>query len=848
MDRALSGARGARFAARLASRYPAALIDEFQDTDAIQYRIFRAIYGERGALLLIGDPKQAIYAFRGADVFTYLRAARDATGTFTLELNWRSDPGLIHAQNTLFGRHPEAFLLPEISYRAVKPAPGATDRVRATPALAPLRFVFVEQAAQRGKRSRLSKTWAALNLPGLVAAEISALLADDVRLGEHRLEPGDIAVLTRTNRQALDVQQQLRQLGIPSVLHGDASVLESTEAQDLGYVLRALADPSRANAVRAALATPLLGLDAGALYALRQDEREWERWIERFRAWHLIWLERGFVQAFRSLLHEQDVLARLLGLVSGERITTNVLHLVELLHQAAREQHLGVSGLLQWFDQVRFDQSARDGMAPEAMQIRLESDDRAVQLTTMHKSKGLEYPVVVCPYLWDGVLLRRLERRYCRYHDPDTHGFVLDLTSDETARQSATREARAENLRLCYVALTRAKHLCVAFTGAFKHYEQSSLAHLVHGASPDRRLSDADDALLLADYAELARESGGAIALARAGERAARAYRPENASAPELAARRPSRRVHAAYRNSSFSALTSVEGLITGRDSSERDRDVAAPGELLGDEVQGSSSVVLAEFPRGPTAGDALHWILERLDFGDPSETAVASIVRQGLARRAIDVERWTGAVTQALCDVLATPLALGKPELRLQAVGLAQRKNELEFLFPVTPLASGGLVSPAELARVFRQHGESELERYVPELERLAFTPFTGFLRGFIDLVFFHAGRWYVVDYKSNHLGAEPADYAALRLAGAMREHHYYLQYHLYVLALHRYLAQRIADYDYERDFGGVYYLFLRGMHPRHGARYGVFHDRPPLELVRALSDVFGGAGGRAA
>ena len=847
LDRALHGARGDDLAARLARRYPAALIDEFQDTDPIQYRIFRRIYVERGALLLIGDPKQAIYAFRGADVFTYLRAARDAGSASTLEVNWRSDPRLIRAQNALFGRLPAAFLLPEIRYVPVKPPPDAKDRLESSEPIAPLQLLFVGRDPRSGKRARISKTWAALNLPKTVAAEVGKLFTSGTRLLGRSLAPGDVAVLTRTNRQALDVQQELRLLGIPSVLHGDASVLESNEAQELGYVLRALAEPNRSNAVRAALCTSLFGLSAAALHALKHDEAEWERWIDRFRSWHAIWVARGFVQAFRTLLHEQDVLARLLSQVSGERIATNVLHLVELLHQAAREEHLGVSGLLQWFDQVRFDQAAREGMAPEAMQIRLESDDLAVQLTTMHRSKGLEYPVVVCPYLWDGVLLRKLDRRYCRYHDPGSYEFTLSLVEDEDAAEAAAREARAENLRLCYVALTRAKHLCLVITGAFKNYEQSALAHLLHGPNHERRLTEAHDTVLVADLEALARDSEGAISVRKLGALEAPVYRPSTSSQAELVARTPSRRVLASFRNSSFSALTTLEGLLSGRPSHERDRDlpkpeIEPPTALLDGYATAAPAITLAEFPRGPVAGDALHWILEQLDFVAPEDAALDELIKQGLGRRGIPHEPWAGPVARALRETLATPLRSGDAEFRLGSITRSQRQSELEFLFPVSPRADGSLISPAELARVFGAHGGPELAAYAPELARLTFTPFTGFLRGFIDLVFERDGEWFVVDYKSNHLGSSHTDYGPDGMAAAMRGHHYYLQYHLYVLALHRHLERRLVGYAYERNFGGAYYLFLRGMSPRHGATSGVFYDRPPLALIDALSAALGG------
>jgi exodeoxyribonuclease V beta subunit len=842
---ALEGPAGERLASRIRARYPAALIDEFQDTDPLQYEIFQAIYGRGStALLLIGDPKQAIYAFRGADVFAYLNAAHDAAGAYTLGTNRRSDPQLLAALGALFSRVSAPFLLEEITFSKVVAPDGASDRLTGAAAL---EIVFLEREG-RGKEDRITKTWAAHHLPRVVAGEVSRLLHSSVKIDGRDVVPGDVAILTRTNRQALDIQRELRLLRVPSVLHGDASVLDSEEAGEVGYVLRALADPSRRSAIRAALATPLFGLDASALYALRDDEAAWESWVERFRRWHGEWVDRGFIQAFRSVLREQNVSARLLGLIGGERRLTNVLHLSELLHRAACEHHLGVSGLLQWFDEIRCDEASREGLAPDALQIRLESDERAVQLTTMHRSKGLEYPIVLCPQLWDGTVLRGSDRVHPRYHDPETRELVLDLCGAKENKALAEHEAHAENLRLLYVAVTRAKHHLIVFWGAFKSYETSPFAHLVHqgedGQPAAQRLKVATDDQVLADLQRLARDAGSGLQVRTYTEAVAKPYSPSAAPRAALAARTVKRRVESAWRNSSFSAL--VMRSDHGRLSATPDHDAHADAvDASSSEAADAMVVPLDAFPRGTSAGEALHAVLERVDFTAFDATADA-VLSPALQRHGIDAATWTDIAKTALADLVRTPLRESCP-LKLSDVTLTERLNELEFVIPIVrEAAPDGRLGAAALAEVFAKYARADdVRAYAQRLAKLSFVPVAGFLRGFIDLVFRSSGKWYVVDYKSNHLGPRAADYAPQHLRQAMSEHHYYLQYHLYVLAVHRELRRRAADYDYERDFGAVLYLFLRGMRPVHGAGCGVFEDRPPIELIEALSKLFDGTGG---
>ncbi len=470
---ALRGKSAAVLARRIRQRYPAALIDEFQDTDPTQYEIFRRVYAsgeasdQKPALFLIGDPKQAIYAFRGADVFAYLAAARDAAdGAWTLTTNFRSDPGLLAGLNTLFGRLERPFLLESIRYNAVQAPPHRSDRLFRTTArgkerVTPLEIVYLDRATAGSSHA----TWNGTREWSFIAAqEIARLLASGATLedgGKSRpVAPGDIAVLTRTNRQAQEIQEHLRALQVPSVLSGDRTVFETEEAEELRRIMRALAEPSSASALRTAMATRFLNADASLIASLEDDETAWETWVARFQEGHTLWVQSGFVHAVEHLFGELETIPSLLAVRGGERRLTNLRHLVELLHSAEKSLHLGVVGLLQWLDEARRDPNGQ-GMAPEAQQLRLESDADSVTLTTMHKSKGLEYPIVLVPFLGAPSDPFQSEKENLRFHDPKAgERLTLDVRivphkTEELAIGEA--EYQAETLRLAYVGMTRAK-------------------------------------------------------------------------------------------------------------------------------------------------------------------------------------------------------------------------------------------------------------------------------------------------------------------------------------------------------------------------------------------------------
>ena len=830
----------------LRQRYRAVLVDEFQDTDPVQWEIVERAFGNAGPLLLIGDPKQAIYSFRGADVFTYLDAARGAR-RFSMGVNWRSDPGMIAAVNQLFrGENP--FLIEEIQPVRVVARPDATDEFHAEHASgkASLELLFVEREGE----SLPNKAKVERAVARIVAADIAKALAG-ATLGGEGITARDVAVLTRTNDQCFIVQEALRQRGIHAVVIGDKNVFASSEALELELVLLGVLEPGSASARKRALTTTIVGERGESIAALDEDLPRLERWLLAFQRWNRLWNERGFMSMFRELLREVRAAERLLELAGGERSLTNLLHLSELLQRAVSEEHLGPAALVAWLGEQRGETSSRS----EHTEIRLESDEDAVRLLTVHKAKGLEFPIVYAPFLWSGLNTFNVPKPRIIHHEGET---FLDIDRDKERRAAHValynREQLAEDLRLAYVALTRAAHRTTVVWGWFRGFSTSATGFLLHpdaslarGTLPKtNRLDKLSDREITRDLTAIAEASNGAIALRSVAFGYDAPARGRSADGAPLTPARPIvQPVRRWERTESFSGLSAHEP-GHAPEAAERDHDEGAATRLAIPHSRKSERkpIVLQKFPRGPRAGDFFHALFEVLDFSNAKPDELLELAEdklegfgfgRGVDRSVQDV--WLSEVVKAVRDALETPLGAGG--FRLADVPSTRRFNELEFRVPVA--VSGAGLDPARLAEVFRRHPSPELpERYADRVAALGFRALSGFLKGYIDLVFEHSGRFYVVDYKTNHLGDFSDEYHPARLAEAMTDSHYFLQYHLYSLAVDRFLSRFHPGYDYESGFGGVYYLFIKGMRP--DATTGVFFEKPPRARMQALSAALGG------
>lgn len=834
LDAALTPPDGERLGERLRERFPVALIDEFQDTDPVQYRIFRRLYAARPecGLYLIGDPKQAIYAFRGADIFTYIRARRDVAGEgaeHTLGTNWRSASRLVKAVNGLFARSSAPFVYrDDIPFHPVAPGPKADEeplRISGQQP-APLHFWLLPPIDQDQTRNgRISKDSAARTAAQACAGRIAELLhlsgAGEVTLGERPLAARDIAVLVRTHREGAIVQRALRRVGVASVTLSQDSVFETEESRELSLMLEAIADGADESLIRGAAATMLLGVPLSQLAALSSDEQLWEDLVQRFQGYRERWRSRGFMNAFQAMLHGEGVPARLLACPDGERRLTNLLQLAELL-QIAEGDHPGLDGLLRWLSDRRGDPPKGD----ESAQLRLESDEALVAVVTMHRSKGLEYPVVFLPFPWSGSMVKKGS---VLFHDPEDLAAYLDVGSPDLDRhrEIAAREELAQRLRLLYVAVTRAKHLCHLCWGPIKDAEGSALAWLLHpdtaGDPPASRMAALGPEDLRADLLALSRETDGNVLVEDLPTTTAGQWRDAAASSESLAAETSTGEIPRDWR------ITSYSWLASGAESERPDYDPMPPEAAADIQPATADLDGIFRFPRGVQAGHFLHALLEHLDFTSAEGDGLTATSAGLLERYGLDPS-WAAVVSRSIQWVLDSPLDHAGG-LRLRDLGTEHRLNELEFHFSVERL------EPLALKRCLESFAG-----YGSAAEGLTFEAVRGLMKGYIDLVFRADGRFYLVDYKSNHLGDRLEDYGDSGLRRAMRGHRYELQYLVYTLALHRYLHRRLPGYAYERHFGGVYYLFLRGMRPEQAPRYGVYNDRPPLALVEALDRLFAG------
>ena len=824
LEQALAGEQGDWLAAKLRAQYPAALIDEFQDTDPVQYASFNRIYaGSDLPVFLVGDPKQAIYSFRGADIFTYLTAKSSTNAEHTLGTNWRSHPNLVSAVNSLFSRQTQPFIYDEIPFYPVAAARDEFAVLSVNGQSAPLQLLWADEDKPLSKKemTALSASVTADEIAKLLneAAVDQATLLDEKTQEAVILTGGDIAVLVRNHKQAYTMQQCLQQRGINSVQQGRENVFASAESLMLERVIKAIAEPDNTMAMTAALATDLWAYDASSLYALQQDEAAWSDQFELFYDLHQVWLRSGFMRAFRQLLNHISGQQRLLSLPGGERKLTNLLHLAELVQAQSTQQDGGMSSILQWFASRIQSIDPND----ETGQLRLESDEQLVHIITVHKSKGLEYPIVFCPFLWDSQI-RTTKDEVISFHDADANyqPYVAFAEPDLTrASEANKKEQEAEVLRLLYVALTRARERCVICWGNAKGVAESGLFSLLHPTA-----TDADSKLMLADVAALAGASAGTISLEVMAVDQAVDYQAKQNGQNTFAAKEFEGELQAPWRVGSFSTLTQ------GHDAELPDYDAQANADVPVVQVQERHVLDRFSFPRGAQAGTCLHAIFEFLDFASDDDIAIHALVNKTLLQYGFETH-WTAVVCDWVKSVCNTELS-AHSGLKLNRLSHSQRLDELAFYFPVAGLSVSGI----QQSLLPLLAPESPLAKVISQLQ---FFDLTGFMKGFIDLVFEDQGRFYIVDYKSNHLGHQQTGYQTDELNQAMISHDYPLQYLIYSLALHRYLRLRLPDYDPEQHLGGAYYLFIRGIQPEWG-QAGVFYDKPSVAVLDALDNCLQG------
>jgi len=840
----------------LCSAWPVALVDEFQDTDAQQYAILDAIYrdgagGKRGRLVMIGDPKQAIYRFRGGDIHAYQRAAEqaDADGRLTLDTNYRSAPALVAAFNQFYAHGGEVLSADtnhHIEYRRVHASERCADQpytIAGKPCTQPLQIHYLPLAPKSaGERCALALR--------VCANQIAELLqSGQHHIGGNLVQPSDLAVLLPTGRNISDLRDLLAARGVPCVTSASTSVFQTDLARELQVVLYAVAHDSDLPALRGAAATRLWGDSFSQLQQRADDVTSWQPVAQVFRQWHSIWTERG-IQAVVDQL-TQHMALRYLQTLSGERALTDLRHLGELL-QAQSESTAGSEELLAWFNACREDAAAAGNDAADAAQLRIESDSARVRLLTLHASKGLEFPIVFLPLMWN-----HGERNDAGMHVVSAAAGQRTIGFSAAARASELQDLQDERFRVLYVALTRAIHAChvlalqlarPASARTEKCAEGTACSALdvmlarlqppllgdtaastdLRAATPQIRWSDGWQPTARHDFVAVA--TGDVTRHARA--------------LPPM----PSGPLEAKH---SFTTLVQGQQDVIDPGASAGDEADAEPADLVAD-IDGAAlpapeeaspllpppphpDLVALAAVRGTDIGNAIHAIFEHRVVGVPLADQRDLIGRwlddAGVRRRDIEQSTLVDTLTRRLQGALEAPLGLtGSPSWCLAALPAVDLRAEMEFYFALDHVAM------VALQRACAQHGERDL---VPRSTRVL----SGLMNGKIDLIFQRDGCFHVLDYKGNYLGDSVADYQGAALLARMDHHHYRFQALIYSVAVDRYLRQRLGPAYRRADrLGECVYLFVRaaGLAPD----AGIWRHRFSDALLTAVGDVLRGHG----
>ncbi|MBL6735386.1 MAG: exodeoxyribonuclease V subunit beta, partial [Shewanellaceae bacterium] len=792
-------------------RFPVALIDEFQDTDAIQFDIFEKLYRDQNQLgwYMIGDPKQAIYAFRGADIFTYMQAKADTSNQHHLTTNYRSASDMVDAVNHLFtatARNP--FVYDMITYQPVLAHQTAALQLPRDTAALHFRY----QATDCTFKTKADATRAAADD---CAQHITDLL-NQAQLGQAHikgrpLEPRDIAILVRSGAEAKVVAKALANRGVGSVYLSRDRVFETPEAEAMTFILKAMAYPKQELAIRNALATPLLGRTYTQINQFNHDEDERCYWLEKFAYYHQLWHQQNWLVAFAQLMLDSQMASRLLQQAHGARQLTDIRHLSEII-QAESQRLTGSQALLNWYEQ----QCHQPDMPVDTQQLRLESEHNLITITTIHKSKGLEYNLCWLPFLSLVNQHRKTTIGHVYHDDNQQLLWNCNPNSDTKAKKNdiedkVKQEELAEAIRLLYVAFTRAKYRVYTHiaqvkttkkTSAAGNFDKSPLGFLLgcEQAMTTEQLIQHLQALVQAPHTALVpvdTDNNNLEPLTKLVDQAPN----------ELHVLPPTQPLQAPWWLSSYSGLV---------------RHLTHPHRIPVEQPLTTSDPQLKqrfEFDRGAHIGTFLHQIFEDIEFADPdSLTTELPLIME---RYQIDSIHYTMLHTW-VTEVLATEL---QPRLRLNQLRSQQVFKELEFFMPMLTLTD------TDLNQLLQAYNYTS----TPALN---FDTLQGMLKGFVDLVFEWEGRYYIADYKSNFLGIHEQDYSADKLQQAINEHRYDVQYLLYTVALHLMLQLAISDYQYETHFGGCYYLFIRAMQPQ--KNHGVFFDRPNPALIETLAGYF--------
>jgi len=867
LDPTQHGENAKVLAEALRVKYPVALIDEFQDTDQTQYSIFRRLYVDHNQenllLYMIGDPKQSIYLFRGADLKTYFKARKDAKSTYTLSRNFRSTQALVDGINAVFGGK-NSFLDDELTYHLSSAKKQTSSLSVPHESDAPLRFVDIKaRNDNKVPRELAVMKWVVSSIARLLVGEVNETTILDPSSGSPRpIHPGDIAILVSAHYQSRQIKRLLYEAGIPAVESGDASVFASEEAGYLNLLLDVILDPRRVRKMRALLTSPLLGLNNEQILAAERDEFEWSRFVDTFRIGEQFISQKGILAGLRYVYDRLDIEKNLVKRAGGERSLTNLRHLGELLHREEESQRRSLAGLASWLLVQRNDANA---VKSDERSMRLESDDERVHIMTMHSSKGLQFTIVYAPFLWSQAWGKKSElfyaldpesAKYERIYDPDNH------VQSEKGKYQSRIESLQDRIRLLYVTLTRAEQRCYVPFSSAKDFQTSPLYSVLASrlqkdgtsthelglslvASKSSQMNIPEDwnhnTLVEHVLLELAKEHANCIHYERYTEYEKTIYYVKKSQEELISVREfqlvNEHRLFPGRLVSSYSSLQRKYGQDSTFDAVQRDEHTELPDDPLDKfEIAPGISNVSAEqkaimnFPKGAHTGNFWHELLETVDFDDPSNWN--QIVKETGMKYGITNISDVETLARLIRNTVESPI--GKhptfsslnphlSHLKLAGLRRSQTLREMEFLYPYSVSELHSLID-----ELFDGFPYSE---NISGLANIKKQDTVNLLTGLVDLVFESNGMYFILDYKSNHLGDSFKSYAHSEIELDIRINGYMIQYHLYTAALIKYLSKQIRDFSYERHFGGVFYLYWRGLNSID--TNGVFFDKPSWEMI---------------
>ncbi len=804
----------------LGKKFKAALIDEFQDTDPVQWSMFSTLFADSPThcLYLIGDPKQAIYGFRGADITTYHTAADSVKENrrFTLATNYRSESELVEAVNELFSFPAER------PFRTEAPVFFKSEAHKKSEEIIPRFHLSIAPDIPENKNQSTA------NISRYTAGDIYKILNPgeypEFQLPDGEYTAGDIAVLVYTHVQASRMKRDLLNYGIKSVTITQESVFKSQEAEEMRFVMNAMLNPKDTSALATLFGSGIYNWSAAKVRKFLDDEMQWTHWAEHFSEWRELWEKQGFMVMMTRYFKQEDILKRLSSYPDGERKLTNYYQLTELLEEERRSGGFSPQFLYDRFMRLRNDEAATEDS--EADKMLLESDEDLVKIMTIHNSKGLQFPVVFVPFASTSTVDTYLPYEYIDTSENPPRK-KLDVSGYKPEHElSVKNQTIAEKLRLFYVAVTRAKKHCFVHFHNYAYSNRKTVktiwtpVHWLFGFDDNQNVSYKEFAQNLEDWGKSSPNC--------------RAYRAERVWVDTLPTEEESqtkplgkaarefpedKKLKAKWLLSSYSGLTRNMKALASLDTNPREDEEDEDAEdNIFEEKNRKAVTNIFEFPKGARTGNFWHDIFENLDFSDSSE--LPNLIQKGMVKYGFEGEELSEITLQMVERTIAKRI-IPDTDLKLSNLSLKDTLREMEFYI------SAGAFELKQIVDIIQGEKSEETNEENSKI----------YLKGLIDLVFRHNDQYYILDYKSNYLGSEIIDYLPQNLEKAMSSNNYDVQYHLYTLALHRYLEKRLPNYEYEQHFGGVIYLYLRGINEENQA--GIFLTKPDKNRIVTMDEV---------